>query len=226
LRRLQHGDPFTARYAHELGAKAMATGPLRRLRAASGGRALYRAREEERDQSYFSWFGDAPAARTSCGFPLGDMTKAETREHARRFGLVVADKHDSQDICFVPTGRYTEHHRAAQARRRGRRRYRRSQRQGARRHDGIIHFTVGQRKGLKIADPRRSMWWRSMRRRVVVIVGPREALTMRQIALRDVNWIGEGALDGVLGEGRLKCSSRCARPVRRRRRGCRAPRMA
>src|SRR5204863_5991807 len=72
-----------------------------------GGRGLYRAREEERDQSYFL-FATTREQLEVLRFPLGDKTKAETRALARRIGLAVADKHDSQDICFVPSGRYTE----------------------------------------------------------------------------------------------------------------------
>src|SRR5439155_23269756 len=72
-----------------------------------GGRGLYRACDPERDQSYFL-FATTREQLDLLRFPLGDMTKAQTRELARRFGLPVADKQDSQDICFVPTGRYTE----------------------------------------------------------------------------------------------------------------------
>src|SRR3569833_3307331 len=94
--------------ARELGAKALATGHYVASRATStGARALYRAKEEARDQSYFL-FGTTHAQLDLLRFPHGDLTKAETREHARRFGLAVADKHDSQDICFVPTGCYTD----------------------------------------------------------------------------------------------------------------------
>src|SRR3974390_788220 len=94
--------------ARDLGAKVLATGHYVASRAMpGGGRALYRAREAERDQSYFL-FAITPAQLELLRFPLGERTKAETRELARRFGLSVADKHDSQDICFVPTGRYTE----------------------------------------------------------------------------------------------------------------------
>src|SRR5882724_3357484 len=184
--------------ARELGAKVMATGHYVASRPMSGGRALYRAREEERDQSYFL-FGTTHEQLDMLRFPLGDMTKAETREHARRFGLVVADKHDSQDICFVPTGRYTDIIERLKP--------------GAAaagdivdldgkvlgRHDGIIHFTVGQRKGLKIAGPAPLYVVALDAEKRRVVVGPREALTMRRIALRDVNWIGEGALDGEDG---------------------------
>jgi tRNA-specific 2-thiouridylase len=131
----------------------------------------------------------------------GDMTKQQTRELARRFGLSVADKQDSQDICFVPTGRYTDvigrmkpdaiepgeivdlNGRAIG------------------RHDGIVHFTVGQRRGLGIASsaPLYVVRLEAATRRVVV--GPREALRMHRIVLRDVNWIGDRALDRALGEG-------------------------
>ncbi len=94
--------------ARELGAKVLATGHYVASRALpTGGRALYRAREAERDQSYFL-FATTNAQLDLLRFPLGDRTKAETRELARRFGLSVADKQDSQDICFVPTGHYAE----------------------------------------------------------------------------------------------------------------------
>src|SRR3954464_1272773 len=190
--------------ARELGAKVLATGHYVASRRLPGGtRALYRAKEEERDQSYFL-FGATHAQLDLLRFPLGDLGKAETRELARQYGLAVADKHDSQDICFVPTGRYTDVIERLKP--------------GAAaagdvidmdgnvlgRHHGIIHFTIGQRRGLKIAGPAPLyvVGLDAASRRVVV--GPREALTMRRIALRDVNWIGEGALDRVLDEGRIE----------------------
>jgi tRNA-specific 2-thiouridylase len=189
--------------ARELGAKALATGHYVASRQLpDGSRALHRAREEERDQSYFLF----ATTREQLGllrFPLGERTKAETRELARRFSLAVADKHDSQDICFVPAGRYTDMIErlkpgAAQA--------------GdivdldgnvLGRHDGIIHFTVGQRRGLKLAGPAPHYVVRLDAATRRVVVGPREALTTRRIALRDVNWIGDGALDAALDGGRL-----------------------
>jgi tRNA-specific 2-thiouridylase len=190
--------------ARELGATVLATGHYVASRAGSaGGRALFRARDEDRDQSYFL-FGTTRAQLDLLRFPLGDMTKVQTRELARRFGLAVADKHDSQDICFVPSGRYTDVIERLKP--------------GAAaagdivdldgkvlgRHDGIIHFTVGQRRGLKIASgaPLYVVALDAARRRVVV--GPREALTTRRIALRDVNWIGEGAIEQALDGGRLE----------------------
>jgi len=183
--------------ARELGAAVLATGHYVASRALpAGGRALFRAKEEERDQSYFL-FGTTREQLDLLRFPLGDMSKMETRALARRFGLAVADKHDSQDICFVPAGRYTDVIERLKP--------------GAAaagdivdlegrvlgRHEGIIHFTVGQRRGLKIASgaPLYVVALDAAERRVVV--GPREALTMRRIALRDVNWIGEGMLEAA-----------------------------
>ena len=94
--------------ARELGAKVLATGHYVASRALpGGGRALFRAREAERDQSYFLFSTTRPQLDL-LRFPLGDRTKAETRELARQFGLSVADKHDSQDICFVPSGHYAD----------------------------------------------------------------------------------------------------------------------
>jgi tRNA-specific 2-thiouridylase len=125
-------------------------------------------------------------------------------DHVVAFGLAVADKHDSQDICFVPTGRYTDIIERLKP--------------GASaagdvvdmdgrvlgRHDGIIHFTVGQRRGLGVAAGHPLYVVRLDPATRQVIVGPREALTMRRIALRDVNWIGQGALDAAVGDGRLE----------------------
>src|SRR5262245_11496289 len=190
--------------ARELGAAALATGhyvALRRL--ADGSRALTCAADADRDQSYFL-FATTREQLQYLRFPLGDMTKQQTRELARRFELSVADKHDSQDICFVPSGRYTDVIERL--------------RPGAAeagdivdldgqvlgRHEGIIHFTVGQRRGLKVAtgSPLYVVRLDAAQRRVVI--GPREALTTRRIELRDVNWIGEGALEQALHGGRLE----------------------
>ena len=191
--------------AQELGAKVLATGHyVASRRLADGGRGLYQARDAERDQSYFL-FATTQAQLDPLRFPLGERSKAETRELARRFGLPVADKEDSQDICFVPAGRYTDVIERL--------------RPGAAEpgdivdgsgrvlghHQGIIHFTVGQRRGLGIAagSPLYVVRLEAASRRVVV--GPREALTTRRLALRDVNWVGDGAISDALAAGRADC---------------------
>jgi tRNA-specific 2-thiouridylase len=184
--------------ARGLGACILATGHYVASRALpGGGRALYRACEAERDQSYFL-FGTTREQLDVLRFPLGDRTKAETRELARRYGLSVADKQDSQDICFVPTGHYAD----VIAR----------LRPGAAgpgeivdldgrvlgHHDGIINFTVGQRRGLGVAAgvPLYVVRLDAAARRVVV--GPRDALRTSRIGLRDVNWLGDGSIDAAL----------------------------
>jgi tRNA-specific 2-thiouridylase len=181
--------------ARELGAKFLATGHYVASRALpDGGRALYRAREAERDQSYFL-FATTPAQLDLLRFPLGDRTKAETRELARRFGLAVADKQDSQDICFVPTGHYAEVIERLRPGAAGPGEIVDGEGRVLGEHEGIIHFTVGQRRGLGVAtgSPLYVVRLDAATRRVVV--GPREALRTSRIRLRDINWLGDGTID-------------------------------
>jgi tRNA-specific 2-thiouridylase len=188
--------------ARELGAQALVTGHYIASRALpGGGRGLFRARDEERDQSYFL-FATTRAQLDLLRFPLGERGKAEVRELARQFGLAVADKHDSQDICFVPSGHYSDviarlRPDAAEA---GEIVDLDGRVLGT--HQGILHYTVGQRRGLGVAagSPLYVVRLDPAARRVVV--GPREALRTRRIHLRDVNWIGDGGIDAALAEGR------------------------
>src|SRR6201988_2879280 len=185
--------------ARELGASVLATGHYVASRALpGGGRALYRAREAERDQSYFL-FATTPAQLDLLRFPLGDRTKAETRDLARRFGLTVADKQDSQDICFVPNGRYADVIERLRPGAAGPGEIVDREGRVLGRHDGIIHFTVGQRRGLGVAtgSPLSVLRLDAASRRVVV--GPREALRTSRIRLRDVNWLGDRTIDEVVG---------------------------
>lgn len=187
--------------ARDLGASALATGHyVASRRLTDGSRALHCAADSDRDQSYFL-FATTQLQLDYLRFPLGDMGKPQVRELAHRFGLEVADKQDSQDICFVPTGRYTDIIGKLRPN---------AMEPGdivdlagtvLGRHQGIAQFTVGQRKGLGIAtgSPLFVVKLDADLRRVVV--GPREALRMDRIVLRDVNWIGGGALDQVIGEG-------------------------
>ena len=200
--------------ARELGAAVLATGHYVASRQlASGGRALYRAREEERDQSYFL-FGTTREQLEILRFPLGERTKAQTRELARKFELAIADKRDSQDICFVPSGRYTDvierlKPGAAEA---GDIVDRDGKVLGA--HSGIINFTVGQRKGLGLSTGAPLYVVRLDAERRCVIVGPREALRTGRIVLRDVNWLGDGDIDtAVAGGCEVFVKVRSARPA-------------
>ena len=186
--------------ARTLGAAALATGHYVRSRPVGAHRAMYRPVDADRDQSWFL-FATTQEQLDFLRFPLGGLTKAETRDLAREFGLAVAEKHDSQDICFVPEGRYADliarlKPEAAAAgdivhvdgRVLGR-------------HDGIINYTVGQRRGLGVAagEPLFVVRLDPAGRRVVV--GPREALITRRLTLRDVNWIGPGNLGDLPPDG-------------------------
>lgn len=182
--------------AKDLAADVMATGHYIRSRPGPHGWEMLRARDPERDQSYFL-FGTTREQLEFLRFPLGGLHKDRTRDIATGLGLPVAAKPDSQDICFVPSGRYTRiveklHPGAAEA--------------GEvvhvdggvlGRHDGIIHYTIGQRRGLGVAsgDPLYVIRLDPEKRQVVV--GPHEALLAHRVILRDVNWIGDGELQDL-----------------------------
>ncbi|MEK9285517.1 MULTISPECIES: tRNA 2-thiouridine(34) synthase MnmA [unclassified Bradyrhizobium] len=189
------------RTARELGATALATGHyVASHRLADGSRALTCAADPERDQSYFL-FATTREQLDYLRFPLGNMAKTETRELARRFGLAVADKHDSQDICFVPTGRYTDIITRLRPNAMDPGDIVDLDGRVLGQHHGIANFTVGQRRGLGIASgaPLFVVRLDAANRRVVV--GPRDALKMHRIVLRDVNWIGDGDIDRAIGGG-------------------------
>ena len=148
-RAIKFGDLLKT--ARELGASVLGTGHyVASRRLADGSRALVCAADADRDQSYFL-FATTREQLDYLRFPLGDMTKPEVRELARRFGLEVADKHDSQDICFVPTGRYTDiiGKLRPNAMEPGEIVDLNGRVLGA--HQGIANYTIGQRKGLGIA---------------------------------------------------------------------------
>jgi len=181
------------RTAHELGAAVMATGHYVRSRKVGERRALLRPRDLARDQSYFLFATTQPQL-DFLRFPLGDLTKDETREIAREVGLNVADKHDSQDICFVPQGRYSD---VVEKLKPGAVRPGEIVHVDGRvlgRHNGVIHYTVGQRRGLGVATGEALFVVRLDAGKAEVVVGPREALAARAITLRDLNWLGDEAL--------------------------------
>ncbi len=175
--------------ARDLGADALATGHYVRRVVGSEGPELHRAADDARDQSYFL-FATTRQQLAFLRFPLGALSKDETRALARRFALPVAAKPDSQDICFVPSGDYG----ALVAK----------LRPGAAEpgevvdlsgrvlgeHRGVIHFTVGQRKGLGISSPEPLYVLRLDPDRRRVIVGPREALGQQRVSVGAINWLG------------------------------------
>jgi len=182
--------------ARDLDADCMATGHyIRRIEGASGPE-LHMAADPARDQSYFL-FATTPQQLAFLRFPLGGLaSKAETRALAARHGLPVADKPDSQDICFVPQGNYAaviEKLRPGAAEP-GEIADTDGNVLGA--HDGVIHYTIGQRRGLGIgglADPLYVVKLDVENRRV--IVGPKAALARRTVPVAEVNWLGDGAFD-------------------------------
>lgn len=181
--------------ARELGAAALATGHYVRATHAAGPR-LFRAADSDRDQSYFL-FATTRSQLGHLRFPLGELLKPQVRALAHAFGLPVADKADSQDICFVPRGRYTDviERLRPGAVDRGRIVHVDGRTLGT--HDGIVHFTIGQRRGLGIADSEPLYVVRLDAARREVVVGPRSSLQAHWIVLRNVNWLGDGPLESV-----------------------------
>ena len=177
--------------ARALGADVLATGHYIASRAEPGGtRGLYRAADASRDQSYFL-FATTRAQLDFLRFPLGEMAKPEVRELARFHGLSVAEKSDSQDICFVPSGHYASviEKLKPDAVRPGDIVHADGRVLG--RHEGVINYTVGQRRGLGIASAQPLHVLRIDAAAARVVVGPREALRTTRLGLRDVNWLGD-----------------------------------
>ena len=201
--------------ARDLDADALATGHYVASRPLpEGGRALYRALDPARDQSYFL-YATTPEQLAYLRFPLGERPKDETRALARELGLAVADKADSQDICFVPQGGYADI--IAKLRPEAARPGEIVDLDGRRlgEHEGIIHYTVGQRRGLRLSVGEPLYVVRLEPETARVVVGPRAALATRRIRLADLNWLGDGAPEDVAD-----------RPVAVRVRSTREPRPA
>ena len=174
--------------AKDMGASALITGHyIRRVDGASGPE-LHRAADASRDQSYFL-FATTCEQLEFVRFPLGGLPKSETRALAAELGLELAAKPDSQDICFVPNGRYSD---VVQ-------RLKPGAIEGGDivdlsgrllgRHEGVINFTVGQRKGLGLGHHESLFVIRIDAAKRQVVVGPREALATRRVLLRDINWL-------------------------------------
>ncbi len=187
--------------ARDLGADCMATGHYIQRKNGETGAELHRAADFDRDQSYFL-FSTTPDQLDYLRFPLGHLeSKAETRALAAEFGLSVADKPDSQDICFVPNGSYAD--------------VIEKLRPGAAepgdivdlegkvlgQHKGVLRYTIGQRRGLGIGggDPLYVIKLDADARHV--IVGPPEALTTRSVTLKEINWLGDTAFEAAPSGG-------------------------
>ena len=198
--------------ARELEADCMATGHYIRRFDGPAGPELHRAADPARDQSYFL-FTTTREQLAFLRFPLGGLTsKAETRALAAKHGLPVADKPDSQDICFVPDGDYA---RVIERLRPG---------AGAPgdivdmegrvlgRHDGVIRYTIGQRRGLGIGGLSEPLYVvRLDPERRQVVVGPRAALATRRVPLREINWLGDAPFESR-PEWHLEVRVRSTRP--------------
>ena len=200
--------------ARDLGAEALVTGHYARRLA---GPRLHRAVDPARDQSYFL-FATTRAQLDFLRFPLGGLPKTQVRALAASLGLSVADKPDSQDICFVPEGRYTTvidrlRPDAAQA---GEIVHLDGRVLG--RHEGVSRYTVGQRRGLAIAvgEPLFVVQLDAGRREV--IVGPREALAASSLTLKETNWLGD--------HPSIEAAAAAGLPVLARVRSTRPPRPA
>jgi tRNA-specific 2-thiouridylase len=198
--------------AKDLDADCMATGHYIQRKSGQLGAELHMAADHQRDQSYFL-FSTTKEQLDYLRFPLGHLTsKAETRALAIKYGLGVADKPDSQDICFVPDGNYAAvieklHPGSAQpgdiVDQQG---------NALGRHNGIIHYTIGQRRGLGIGgltDPIYVVRLDIDRKQV--IVGPKELLATRQVPLKEVNWLGDQPITSQT-EWKISAKVRSTRP--------------
>ena len=178
--------------AIDLDADCMATGHYIQRKNGINGAELHMAADHQRDQSYFL-FSTTAKQLDYLRFPLGSLaSKAETRALAAKYGLDVANKPDSQDICFVPDGNYAAvieklHPGAAQP---GKIIDQNDNILGT--HNGVINYTIGQRRGLGIGGLEEPLYVVKLDAdRKLVIVGPKELLATRQVSLKEVNWLGD-----------------------------------
>jgi tRNA-specific 2-thiouridylase len=186
--RIKFNDLLSA--AEDLGAEALATGHYVERREHAGGPRLHRATDSDRDQSYFL-FATTRRQLAMLRFPLGGLRKSEVRALATDLGIAVAGKPDSQDICFVPSGRYAD---VIERLRPGAAEPGDIVDQAGQvlgRHAGIVRFTVGQRKGLGVAGPQPLFVLRLDPDKRQVVVGPRSALLRDKLELRGFNWLGD-----------------------------------
>jgi tRNA-specific 2-thiouridylase len=174
----------------ELGADALVTGHYVRRIDNQDGPELHMGMDPKKDQSYFL-FSTTKEQLSYIHFPLGSMTKDETRQHAVRFGLKVADKPDSQDICFVPEGSYANLVKKLRpdSAKPGKIMHIDGFELGT--HDGTINYTIGQRKGIGIAFPHPLYVTKIDAEQNIVYVGPVESLSRTEFRVKEINWLGK-----------------------------------
>ncbi len=182
--------------ARELGADALATGHYIRSRQMGDHRALFRPVDTDRDQSYFL-FATTQEQIDFLRFPLGDLAKAEVRRIADEMGLVVAGKQDSQDICFVPQGKYSDIITRLKPNAAVSGEIVHIDGRVLGKHKGILHYTIGQRRGIGVATGDPLYVVRLDAETARVVVGPKEALETTQVVLREINWLGDEPLSAI-----------------------------
>ena len=177
------------KYAKDLKADALVTGHYVAREQRNGHANMYRAKDQNRDQSYFL-FSTTQEQLDYLRFPLGKIDKSETRSIAEKLNLNVAQKPDSQDICFVPNGDYASVIKKfrPESFKRGKIIDIKGNQIGE--HEGIINYTIGQRKGIKIASNNPLYVINIDADKNVIIVGTKECLEVKEIKLRELNILG------------------------------------
>ncbi len=192
------------KYSKDLKADVLVTGHYIKRIQTNGKSSMYRAKDFSRDQSYFL-FSTTQEQLDFLRFPLGDIEKSETRNIAKKLNLNVSEKPDSQDICFVPNGDYSSVIK----------KFRPESFKSGKiidikgnvigQHDGIINYTIGQRRGIKIADKEPLYVIKIDNNKNSIIVGPKEALKINKVILRELNILG--SIDELKKEIKIKVRS-------------------
>ncbi|QIK78472.1 tRNA 2-thiouridine(34) synthase MnmA [Sphingomonas piscis] len=179
-------------FARELGADCLATGHYVRRIQGPGGPELHKGADAARDQSYFL-YGTTREQLEFLRFPLGNLPKSEVRRLAEEAGLEVATKPDSQDICFVPDGNYADLVKKMRPQTAAPGDIVHINGRVLGRHEGVVHFTIGQRRGIEIGgQPEPLFVVRIEPESRRLIVGPRTALAVSEMRIGQMNWLAEG----------------------------------
>ena len=182
-------------FARELGADCLATGHYVRRVVAHGRTELHKGADPRRDQSYFL-YGTTREQLDFLRFPLGDLPKDQVRRMAAEVGLEVAAKPDSQDICFVPDGDYAGLVKRLRPETEAPGDIVDGDGRVVGRHRGVVHFTIGQRRGIEIGGQKEPLYViRIDPERARIVVGPRRALAVDGMRVTEWNWLGEDQRD-------------------------------